>query len=149
MSVASGTSSVRTDATANLTPEDHAEFATLPTLLKQWRDIQEEKRKLAEQKKVILQGIKEMDKRGEVMEGMIMGIMKKHGIGAVDLKSSNARVLYKKSSRKAPIPKKAMENYLAEHLKSEEAAKSALAFLDTKRETKIKEALIYEKNQVA
>jgi hypothetical protein len=73
--------------------------------------------------------------------------MKKHSIGALDLKSSGARVLYKKRSTKTPINKKDMEKHLTEHLKSEEAAKKLLEFLGTKRETKVKEALIYEKTE--
>ena len=79
------------------------------------------------------------------MEQMIMGTMKKHSISALDLKSSNARVLYKKASRKAPIAKKHMEKLVAEHLKSDDAAKKLLEFLEDKREMKVKESLIYEK----
>ena len=79
---------------------------------------------------------------------MIMGTMKKHSLGAIDLKSSGARVVYKRRSTKAPISKKDMEKHLTEHLKSQEAAKTLLDFLATKRETKVKEALIYEKNLV-
>jgi hypothetical protein len=145
MSVASGTSSVRTDIT--MTPEEHQEFQNLPLLLTQWKRVQEEKRKLVDEKKRLLEQISEHDKRCAVMEQMIMGTMKKHSIGALDLKSSGARVLYKKRSTKTPINKKDMEKHLTEHLKSEEAAKKLLEFLGTKRETKIKEALIYEKTE--
>jgi hypothetical protein len=145
MSVASGTSSVRTEIT--MTPEEHQEFQNLPLLLTQWKKIQEEKRKLVDEKKRLLEQISEHDKRCAVMEQMIMGTMKKHSIGALDLKSSGARVLYKKRSTKAPISKKDMEKHLTEHLKSEDAAKKLLEFLGTKRETKVKEALIYEKTE--
>lgn len=145
MSVASGTSSVRTEIT--MTPEEHQEFQNLPLLLTQWKKIQEEKRKLVDEKKRLLEQISEHDKRCAVMEQMIMGTMKKHSIGALDLKSSGARVLYKKRSTKAPISKKDMEKHLTEHLKSEDAAKKLIEFLGTKRETKVKEALIYEKTE--
>ena len=145
MSVASGTSSVRTEIT--MTPEEHQEFQNLPLLLTQWKKIQEEKRKLVDEKKRLLEQISEHDKRCAVMEQLIMGTMKKHSIGALDLKSSGARVLYKKRSTKAPISKKDMEKHLTEHLKSEDAAKKLLEFLGTKRETKVKEALIYEKTE--
>ena len=145
MSVASGTSSVRTEIT--MTPEEHQEFQNLPQLLTQWKRVQEEKRKLVDEKKRLLEQISEHDKRCAVMEQMIMGTMKKHSIGALDLKSSGARVLYKKRSTKAPISKKDMEKHLTEHLKSEDAAKKLLEFLGTKRETKVKEALIYEKTE--
>jgi len=127
--------------------DDAQEFQNLPRLLTEWKKIQEEKRKLIDDKRVILERISEHDKRCEVMEQMIMGTMKKHSIAALDLKSSNARVLYKKASRKAPISKKNMEKLVGEHLKSLDAAKKLLEFLDEKRETKIKESLVYEKKE--
>jgi len=129
-----------------MTAEEHQEFQNLPMLLTQWKRIQEEKQKLLEQKRVILEQISELDKRSSAMAGIMMGTMKKHSIAALDLKSSNARVVYKKSSRKAPLPKKEMTKLMAEHMKSETAAKELLAFLDTKKTTKVKEALVYEKN---
>jgi len=127
--------------------DDAQEFQNLPRLLTEWKKIQEEKRKLIDDKRVILERISEHDKRCEVMEQMIMGTMKKHSIAALDLKSSNARVLYKKASRKAPISKKNMEKLVGEHLKSLDAAKKLLEFLDEKRETKIKGSLVYEKKE--
>lgn len=129
-----------------MTAEEHQEFQNLPMLLTQWKRIQEEKQKLLEQKRVILEQVSELDKRSSAMAGIMMGTMKKHSIAALDLKSSNARVVYKKSSRKAPLPKKEMTKLMAEHMKSETAAKELLAFLDTKKTTKVKEALVYEKN---
>ena len=132
----------------NLTVEDQQEFQNLPALLTQWKRIQEEKRKLVDQMRILKEQISGQNKQCVVMEQMIMGTMKKHSIGALDLKSSGARVLYKKRSTKAPISKKDMEKHLTEHLKSEEAAKNLLDFLATKRETIVKEALIYEKNDV-
>ncbi len=146
MSVHSSASSQRTDV-PQLSPEDQAELATLPTLLKQWRMIQEEKQKLINDKKRILQGIREADKRGEVMEKMILPIMDKLNIGALDMKQSNARAIRKRSQRKAPIPKKELPALMAQHLKSDETAKSLMEFLDAKRETKVKESLVYEKNE--
>lgn len=131
-----------------LTVEDHQEFQNLPNLLTQWKRIQEEKRKLVEQMRIIKEQISEHNKQCGVMEQMIMGTMKKHSLGAIDLKSSGARVVYKRRSTKAPISKKDMEKHLTEHLKSQEAAKTLMDFLAAKRETKVKEALIYEKNEV-
>jgi hypothetical protein len=135
------------DTESQLTAEDHQEFQNLPNLLTQWKLVQEGKRKLLEQKRVISEQISEHNTRCAAMEVMIMGTMKKHSIGALDLKSSGARVLYKKKTHKAPIGKKDMEKHLTEHLKSEEAAKQLLEFLNTKRTTRVKEALVYEKNE--
>ena len=136
-----------TDTEIKMTSEEHQEFQNVPTLLTQWKRIQEEKRKLLDAKRVILEQISEHNKRSSVMETMIMGTMKKHSIGALDLKSSNARVLYKKSSRKTAIAKKELAKLMAEHLKSETAAKELQAYIDSKRTTTVKESLIYEKNE--
>lgn len=142
----STTESTYTDL--QMTPEEQQEFQNLPALLTAWKRVQEEKRKLLEQKRVILEQISEQNAKCAAMEGTIMGTMKKHSIAALDLKSSNARVLYKKSVRKAPINKKEMIKHLAEHLKSETAAKELQTFLESKKVLKTKEALIYEKNPV-
>jgi hypothetical protein len=98
-------------------------------------------------KRRILEGIRESDKRSEVLEKMILPIMDKLNIGALDMKQSNARAIRKRSQRKVPIPKKELPQLVAQHLKSEEVAKGLLEFLDTKRETKVKESLVYEKNE--
>jgi len=129
-----------------LTADDQQEFQNLPALLTQWKRVQEEKRTLIEQMRVLKEQISGHNKQCAVMEQMIMGTMKKHSIGALDLKSSNARVLFKRKTTKAPISKKDMEKHLTEHLKSQDAAKTLMDFLATKRETRVKEALVYEKN---
>jgi len=148
MSQISKSSNESNHTEVQMTAEEQQEFQNLPALLTQWKRIQEEKQKLVEQKRVILEQISEQNAKCNAMEGMIMGTMKKHSIAALDLKSSNARVLYKKSVRKAPINKKDMVKLAAEHLKSEEVAKNLLDFLDSKKTIKTKESLIYEKNQV-
>ena len=142
MSQTSSTASQET-----LTAEDHQEFQNLPNLLTAWKRVQEDKRKLIDQMRVLKEQISGHNKQCVVMEQMIMGTMKKHSIGALDLKSSNARVLYKRRSTKAPISKKDMEKHLTEHLKSQDAAKTLMVFLATKQETRVKEALVYEKNE--
>lgn len=147
MSQTSSSSNVSQPET--LTAEDAQEFQNLPNLLTQWKRIQEEKRKLVDQMRIIKEQISGHNKQCIVMEQMIMGTMKKHSIGALDLKSSGARVLYKKKSTKAPISKKDMEKHLTEHLKSQEAAKALINFLAEKKETRVKEALVYEKNDEA
>lgn len=146
MSQISKSTTETTYSDIQMTPEEQQEFQNLPALLTAWKRVQEEKRKLLEQKRVILEQISEQNAKCAAMEGTIMGTMKKHSIAALDLKSSNARVLYKKSTRKAPINKKDMVKLAAEHLKSEEMAKGLLDFLESKKAVKTKEALVYEKN---
>jgi hypothetical protein len=126
--------------------DEQLEFRNLPVLLTEWKKIQEERQTLLEEKKKVNERIREQEKRAEAMQGMIMKIMKHNCIGAVDLKSSQARALFKRRVIKTPIGQKDLKKYLVEHLKSDEEAKKLLAFLDTKRDTIIRESLVYEKN---
>jgi len=123
--------------------DEQLEFRNLPVLLTEWKKIQEERQTLIEEKKKINERIREQEKRAEAMQGKIM---KHNCIGAVDLKSSQARALFKRRVIKTPIGQKDLKKYLVEHLKSDEEAKKLLAFLDTKRDTIIRESLVYEKN---
>jgi hypothetical protein len=127
---------------------DQNDFKNLPNLLTEWKKLQEEKQKLLDEKKQINDRIREHDKRGEAMQKMILPIMKKNSIGALDLKSSNARALFKKRVIKSPLGIKEMKVYFKEHFKSEEDANKLLEFLDKKRDTIIRESLVYEKNEV-
>ena len=129
------------------TSEDQQEFQSLPSLLAQWKKIQEEKRNLMNQKKVLGQQIREHDKRCAAMEVMIMGTMKKHSIGALDLKSSGARVLYKKRTTKTPLAKNDLLKHVSQYLKSEDEAKKFITYLKGKQEVVVKESLFYEKNE--
>jgi hypothetical protein len=80
------------------------------------------------------------------MEEMILRIMKKHNIGALDLKGSGGRILYRRSSSKSGINDKILFGLLSEHLKSETSAAEAVKYITEHRETKSKESLIYEKD---
>lgn len=127
--------------------DDQTDFKNLPNLLTEWKKLQEEKQKVLEEKKKINERIREHDKRAEAMQKMILPIMKKNSIGALDLKSSNARALFKKRVIKSPLGIKEMKKYFSEHFKEGDEAIKLLEFLDTKRETIIRESLVYEKNE--
>lgn len=134
----------------NASPSDEQqEFQSLPLLLSQWKKIQEEKRKLQQDKKALANQIKEHDTRCAAMEAMIMGTMKKNSIGAIDLKSSAARAVLKKRATRAPTGKKDKIKHLAEYLKSEDEAKKLMGFLKEKQTKIVKESLFYEKNDGA
>jgi hypothetical protein len=128
--------------------DEQLDFKNLPNLLTEWKKIQEDKQKLVEEKKKVNERIREQDKRAEAMQKMILTIMKKNSIGALDLKSSNARALYKKRVIKSPLGQKELKKYFGEHFKEDpEKGKKLLEFLDTKRDTTVKESLVYEKNE--
>ena len=109
----------------------------LPQMITAWKQIQEETIRLKEQ-------MRERKVRQKALEEVIMRIMKKHQIGALDLKASNGRLLYKKRQSKGGLTQKNLQGMLAEHLNSDEAAKKAIDFIDGKRGTKTLETLSFE-----
>lgn len=121
------------------TTTDANEVTQLSMMIKTWREIQKETEELNAQ-------IKEKKKRSKVMEEMILRIMKKNNIGALDLASSGGRILYRRQTTKAGLGQKDMARLLAEHLKSEQAASTALQYIAEHRGSKVKESLLYEKD---
>jgi hypothetical protein len=109
----------------------------LPQMITAWKQVQEETNKLKEQ-------MRERKVRQKALEEVILRIMKKHHIGALDLKASNGRLLYKKRQSKGGLSQKSLHDILSEHLKSDEAAKKAIAFIEEKRGTKTLESLSFE-----
>jgi hypothetical protein len=127
------------DTTGIQVPTDANEIAQLSIMIKTWREIQKETDELNQQ-------IKEKKKRSKVMEEMILRIMKKNNIGALDLQNSGGRLLYRRQTTKAGLGQKDMARLLAEHMKSEQAATTALQYIAEHRGTKVKESLLYEKD---
>jgi hypothetical protein len=114
------------------------ELQTLKTLIKTWRELEDESADLRTQ-------IREKTKRQKAMEEMILRIMKKHNIGALDLKGSGARLLYRRSTTKETLNVKTLTGLLSQHLKSETAAADAIKYITEHRGSKIRESLFYEK----
>jgi hypothetical protein len=121
--------------TPETTPEQ--ELQQLPQMITAWKKVREESIALKEQ-------VRERKLRLKALEEIIMRTMKRHSIGALDLKQSNGRILYKKKQAKGSLPQKRLHELLAEHLKSDEAATKALDFITEKRGTKMSETLSFE-----
>jgi hypothetical protein len=120
-------------------PSEANEVSQLSMMIKTWREIQKETDELNSQ-------LKEKKKRSKVMEEMILRVMKKHNIGALDLQSSGGRLIYRRQTTKGSLGQKDMARLLAEHLKSEQAATTALQYIAEHRGSKVKESLLYEKD---
>lgn len=142
------THSVRSNTTARtsettLSPEEQAratqELTQLANIIKEWKQTNEEVRNLNEQ-------VREKRKRLKVQEEMILRIMKKHNVAALDLKGSGGRILYRRSTTKGGMNEKLLFGLLSQHLKSETAAADAIKFITEHREAKTKETLLYEKD---
>ena len=109
----------------------------LPQMITAWKQVQEEVTRLKDQ-------LRERKVRQKALDEVILRIMKKHHIGALDLKASNGRLLYKKRQAKGGLSQKSLHDILSEHLKSDDAAKKAIAFITEKRGTKTTESLSFE-----
>ena len=145
MSLDNDNKSVRSNATVEntLTPEEvikaQQELSQLSNIIKEWKETNE-------QIKVLNEQVREKRKRIKVQEEMILRIMKKHNIGALDLKSSGGRILYRRSTTKGGINEKILFGLLTQHLKSETDAAAAIKYITEHREAKTKESLRYEKD---
>ena len=145
MSLDNDNKSVRSNATVEntLTPEEvikaQQELSQLSNIIKEWKETNE-------QIKVLNEQVREKRKRIKVQEEMILRIMKKHNIGALDLKNSGGRILYRRSTTKGGINEKILFGLLTQHLKSETDAAAAIKYITEHREAKTKESLRYEKD---
>jgi hypothetical protein len=117
---------------------EQQELQTLKQIIVTWRELEAEASTLNQQ-------VREKKKRQKALEEMILRIMKKHNIGALDLKGSGGRLLYRRQSTKAGLNPKVLTGLLAQHLKSETAAAEAIKYINDHRESKIRESLLYEK----
>jgi hypothetical protein len=123
-----------------LTPTNTSEqdLQQLPQMISAWKAIQEETNTLKNQ-------LREKKVRQKALEEVILRTMKNHNIGALDLKASNARLMYKKRQSKGSLNQKSLTEMLSEYMKSDEEAKKAVAFIDEKRGIKTMEVLSFEK----
>jgi hypothetical protein len=125
-------------AAGTLTTPQQNEMSTLTNSIIEWRRLKDESTELKQQ-------AREMGKKMKVLEESIVRIMKNHNIGALDLKSSGGRVLFKKQKRQAGLGQKNMIKLIAEHLKSEEKASELMKYVQEHREVVMKESIHYEK----
>jgi hypothetical protein len=116
---------------------DVADLTTLPNLIKTWKTLQDETKELQA-------AMREKKTRLKAMEEMILQSMKRNNIGALDLKSSGGRILYRRKASKESLGTKNLTKLLAEALKSEQKANEALKYIDEHRGSKTKESLYYE-----
>ena len=122
--------------TALLHPQEN-EMTNLTHAIIEWRKLSDE---VAEFK----QEIKERSKKQKALEEIILRVMKNHNIGALDLKNSGGRVLYKQQKRQSGLGAKSLEKHLADFLKSAEKGKEAMAYIQEHRDVVTKESLSYQ-----
>jgi len=117
---------------------DQQELSSLKDIIVAWREIEVEASELNSQ-------IREKKKKQKTLEEMILRIMKKNNIGALDLKGSGGRLLYRRQTSKGTLNVKNLGEMLSQHLKSEAASTEAIKFINEHRGAKVRESLLYEK----
>jgi hypothetical protein len=127
------------EAGAITTPQEN-EMAILTHSIIEWR-------RLKDAHESIRQQLREYGTKMKKLEETILRIMKSHNIGALDLKSSGGRVLFKKQKRQAGLGQKNMMKLMSAHLESEEKAKDLMTYIQEHREVVVKESIHYEKTQ--
>ena len=128
----------RTIDTSNPLTEQQ-EMQTLRQIIVTWRELEREVSELSA-------AAREKKKRQKALEEMILRIMKKYNIGALDLKGSGGRLLYRRQTTKMGLNPKTLVGLLAEHMKSESAAADAIKYINEHRGAKVRESLLYEKD---
>lgn len=117
---------------------DEQELQGLKDIIVAWRELDKEVADLNQQ-------VREKRKKQKALEEVILRIMKKHTIGALDLKGSGGRLLYRRQTTKGTLNVKSLTEMLTQHLKSETAAGDALKYIHEHRGGKVRESLLYEK----
>ncbi len=125
-----------TATTTLITPQEN-EMTTLTHSIVEWRRLKDETTELKQQ-------VRERNKKMKALEEVILRVMKNNNIGALDLKSSGGRVLFKKQKRQAGLGAKNMLKLMAQGLQSEEKASELMKYIQEHREVVMKESLAYE-----
>jgi len=116
---------------------EQQELQNLRQIIVTWRELEAEVSTLSAQ-------MREKNKRKKALEEMILRIMKKYNIGALDLKSGG-RLLHRKQTTKGALNPKTLTGLLSTHLKSETAAAEAIKYINENREARPRESILYEK----
>lgn len=120
-----------------ITPQE-SDMTTLTHSIIEWRRLKEESEEYKQQ-------LKERSKKMKALEEVILRIMKNNNIGALDLKSSGGRVVYKTSKRQAGIGQKDLAKLMSEGLQSEEKATELLKYIQEHRKIVTTDKIAYEK----
>lgn len=127
-----------TEEIALVNPQE-SDLTTLTHSIIEWRRFKENNDSLRQQ-------LRETSKKMKALEDIIVRVMKSHNIGALDLKNSGGRVLFKKQKRQGALGQKNMEKLITQFLNSEDQAKKLMTHIQEGRGVIIKESIHYEES---
>ncbi len=113
------------------------DLTNLPNLIHSWKTLLDETKELQST-------LREKKTRLKALDEMILQSMKRNNVGALDLKKTGGRVIYRRKAMKEGLGAKNLVKLLGEHMKSEQKATEALKYIEEHRGTKVKESLLYE-----
>ena len=123
-----------------ITASQENDMSALTNSIIEWRRLKDETTEMKQQ-------IRESNKKMKILEEVILRVMKNHNIGALDLKNSGGRVLFKKQKRQAGLGQKNMIKLMAGYMKSEDEAQKMMKYIQEHRDTVIKESIAYENSE--
>ena len=113
------------------------DLTNLPNLIHTWKTLLDETKELQAT-------LREKKVRLKALDEMILQSMKRNNVGALDLKKSGGRVIYRRKAMKGGLGQKDMARLIGEALKSEQEGSKVMKYIDEHRGTKVKESLLYE-----
>ena len=87
-------------------PTGEQDLQQLPQMITAWKKVREESVALKQQ-------LREKKVGQKALEEVIMRTMKRHSIGALDLKQSNGRIMYKNKKTKGSLTQKGLFDCLS------------------------------------
>ena len=115
-----------------------SDMQTLTNSIVEWRRLKDDNDAHKQQ-------VREANTKMKALEEIILRVMKAHNIGALDLKNSGGRVLFKTKKAPVSIGHKGMVKAIGDYFKSSEEATKLIEFIQAKREIAVKESIQYEK----
>jgi hypothetical protein len=115
------------------TPQD-GDISSLTHAIVEWRRLTEELKDYKER-------VRERTKKLKALEEVIVRVMKTNNIGALDMRSSGGRVLFKKTKRQEGLGGKNLQKHLTGYFKSEERANEVIQYINENRASTIHESL--------
>ncbi len=114
-----------------------ADLTTLPNLIHTWKTLLDETKELQS-------ALREKKTRLKALDEMILQSMKRNNVGALDLKKTGGRVIYRRKAMKESLGQKNLVQLLGEAMKTEQKAADAMKYVEEHRGSKVKASLVYE-----
>lgn len=119
---------------ANMSAPQEGDISSLTHAIVEWRRLMEEVSDYS-------QRVRERRKKLKALEEVIVRVMKTNNIGALDMRSSGGRVLFKKTNRKEGLGGKNLQKHLTGYFKSEQRANEVIEYINQNRSCTVHESL--------